>query len=52
MAQQRQEASVAATVAATELHRDPREGMTPNELRQELENRTQTSEICKREFKK
>ena len=44
MAQQRHEASVAATAAATELHRDPREGLTSAELRRELEDRTHQSE--------
>jgi len=45
MAQQRHEASVAATAAAaTELHRDPREGLTSTELRREMEDRTHQSE--------
>ena len=45
MAQQRREMGIAATAAATQLHRDPREELTPNELRRELEDKIQKSDL-------
>ena len=43
MAEERRESRVAATAAATQQYADPREVMTPNQLRDELRNNSTTS---------